>query len=125
MSHQQVMGIVPEGHGAIINAEQAKYGRNMVTSTFVPYLGMSLKGDHSNSYFGMPNANMYYANQAVAMVQKKQVNFESMHVASKNDTASDYKRRIYDASVKTLGANYDFTYTAALKKQRWIAAKPA
>lgn len=123
MSHQQVMGIIPEGHSAIIATEQAKYGRDMTVTSFIPYLGMSLKGDHSNSYFGMPDASMYYANQAVAMVQKKQVNFETMHVASKNDTNSDYKRRIYDASVTTLGANYEFTYTAALKKQRWIAAK--
>ena len=116
MSYQQ-LGIIPDGHSQIINAEKAKYGSTVYTSTYVPYLGMSLKGDHSNSYFGMPDAGMYYANQAIATM-KQQMNFDTVRTASKNDPNEDYKRRIYDATPQV-----NFEFVANLKKQLWIAAQ--
>ncbi len=110
----QVMGISPEGHLQAILSEKAKYGANIFTSTYVPYLAMSLQGDHSNSYFGMPDAGMYYANQAIATM-KVNHDFSGIHTAAKNDTNSDYKRRIYNS---TPTVNMEFV--AEYKKQRWI-----
>ena len=54
---------------SLISEEHAKYGRTMRTTTYVPKLGMLLNGDHSNSYFGMPDAPLYFANQALAQMK--------------------------------------------------------
>lgn len=88
--------------------------RKITTTTYVPYLGMVLNGDHSNSYFGMPDASMYYASMALATVQSEK-KYDHMYEAAKNDSNSDYKRRIYKASSKP-----KIEYVAALKKQLYL-----
>ena len=113
MSQQQVMGIMGSGYDALAG-ERAAHGHSIYTSTYVPYLGMALKGDHSNSYFGMPDAGMYYANQAIATI-KQNANLSTVRTASVNDTNSDYKRRIYNFNP---GVNVEFV--ASLKKQLWL-----
>ena len=115
---QQVQGIIPEGHSQIITEQRAKYGATAFTSTYVPYLGMSLKGDHSNSFFGMPDAGMYYANQALATVKLGSVIGEKGYTAAKNDPNSDYKRTNYNVTPKA-----EFEFVASLKKQLWIEAQ--
>ena len=110
----QVMGISPPGHLESILSEKAKYGANMFTSTYVPYLGMSLQGDHSNSYFGMPDAGMYYANQAIATMKTLSVNSHSFEGVVQ-DKDSDYRRREFSLIPKV-----NFEYVASLKKQLWI-----
>lgn len=111
----QVPGIIPQGHAQQILAAHAQYGQNLYTSTYVPKLGMTLAGDHSNGYFGMQDARAFYANQAIATVKKSRVS-DMAHVASTNDPNSKYKRQQY-----SLIPNITFEYTAALKKQQWIA----
>lgn len=112
----QVMGIMGNGFESLAS-ERAAHNNTIYTSTYVPYLGMSLKGDHSNSYFGMQDAPLYYANQALAIV-KRQQSFDHTYQASKNDPNADYKRQIYQYN-----ANVNFEYTASLKKQLWIEAQ--
>ena len=115
---QQVLGIIPEGHGALITEQRAKYGASAYTSTYVPYLAMSLHGDHSNSYFGMPDAGMYYANQALATVKLGHVIGNPYTAAGKNDPNSDYKRINYNVTPKA-----EFEYVASLKKKLWVEAQ--
>jgi hypothetical protein len=118
----QVAGILR--HQDVISQEQAKYGRSMLTTTFVPKLGMVLKGDHSNGYFGMPDASMYYANQAVAQmslqVPKISPDHNNMYAAAKNDTNSDYKR-FYFGAVEARRPKVE--YVASIKKQLYLEAK--
>ena len=111
--------------GLIFNAphiisEKAQYGRNMVTSTYVPELGMILKGDHSNSYFGMPDASLYYASQAYAMMNTPKPDLVQPFKASKNDPEVDYNR-YYFGSVQ--GQRPNVEYVASVKKQLWIEAQ--
>ena len=113
---QQVMGIMGNGYESLLG-ERASHNNQIYTSTYVPYLGMSLKGDHSNSFFGIPDAKMYYANQAIATMKTTKIS-DGAHIASKNDPGSDYKRQIYD-SVPAV----NFEFVASLKKQLWIAAQ--
>jgi len=110
---QQIMGIMGHGYDSLVG-ERAQHSANIYTSTYVPYLGATLKGDHSNSYFGMPDAGMYYANQTLALM-KQQVNFDSVHMAAKNDPNADYKRQIYNATPQV-----NFEFVASLKKQLWL-----
>ena len=112
-SNQQVMGIMGQGYDSIA-AEKAQHNATVYTTTYSPYLGMVLKGDHSNSYFGMPDASMYYANQAIAIGKVDAVE-SGVHYASTNDTNSDYKRQIIDFAPKA-----QFEFVASLKKQLWV-----
>ena len=115
---QQIPGIIRDAGG--IMAEKAAHSRNLYTSTFVPKLGMILKGDHSNSYFGMPNADLYYAGLADASLTVKRPDMSSMHMASKNDPDAEYKRG-YWGSVN--GKKVDLEYSATVKKQLWMEAQ--
>ena len=112
----QVMGIMGNGYSSLLG-ERATHGANISTSSYIPYLGMVLKGDHSNSVFSMPDARMYYANQAIADV-KIQRNYDNVRTAAKNDSNSDYSRQTYD-----LAPTPTFEFVASLKKQLWIEAK--
>ena len=112
---QQISGIEGQGYDTLANARaQAK---DIYTSTYVPYLGMSLKGDHSNSYFGMQDAGMYYANQALATI-KAQKEIGSPYEAAHQDKDSDYRRKIFSITPKV-----QVEFTANLKKQLWIEAQ--
>lgn len=116
---QQVMGITGQGYDSIAS-EKAQYGRSMFTSTFVPKLGMVLAGDHSNSYFGMPDASLYYANQALASMKINRPDTYKMYAAAKDDPNSDYKRGYFGAT----NVNKPMLeYVASLKKQLWMEAK--
>lgn len=117
MSHQ-VMGIIPQGHAGIIASEKATHNATVFTSTYVPYLGMSLKGDHSNSYFGMENAGMYYANQAIATMKTGATIGNTYEAQSSHDPKSDYRRQIF-----SLKPNVQVEFVASLKKQLWIEAQ--
>ena len=114
---QQIQGISPEGHQSLIQSEKAQHNASIFTSTYVPYLGMALKGDHSNSYFGMENAGMYYANQALATIKQGLVIGDTF-TASKNDPDSDYKRQNFNVSPKV-----QVEFVASLKKQLWVEAQ--
>ena len=72
----------------LIKSEHAQYGNNLYTSTFVPKLGMVLKGDHSNSYFGMDDAPLYYAQHAIAQMKLQTPDTRTWYQASKNDPDS-------------------------------------
>jgi len=109
----QVMGIMGSGYESLAG-ERAAHSQGIFTSTYSPFLGMTLKGDHSNSYFGMPDAPMYYANQALATM-KVQTNLDSVRVASKNDPKSDYNRVIYGGAPQV-----QMEFVAQLKKALWI-----
>lgn len=113
----QVMGIYQQSHLDTISQEKAQHANSIYTSTYVPYLGMSLKGDHSGSYFGMENAPMYYADKAIAMA-KVQHNFDNVRAASKNDPNSDYKRMVYEHT-----PDVNFEFVASLKKALWVEAQ--
>ena len=112
---QQVMGIYEQGIPQTIVSEKAAHTDTLSTSTYVPYLGMVLKGDHSNSYFKMPNAQMYYANQSLATLTKGFTIDENAHTASKNDPNSDYKRRLYG-----MAPTIAVEFVASLKKKLWL-----
>ena len=114
---QQIQGISPEGHQSLIQSEKAQHNASIFTSTYVPYLGMALKGDHSNSYFGMENAGMYYANQALATIKQGLVIGDTF-TASKNDPDSDYKRQNFNVSPKV-----QVEFVASLKKKFWVEAQ--
>jgi hypothetical protein len=113
----QVPGIIRDAGG--IMAERALHN-NRYTSTFVPKLGMVLRGDHSNSYFGMPNADLYYAGLADASLTVKRPDMSRMHIAAKNDPDADYNRG-YWGSVG--GKKVDLEYSASVKKQLWMEAQ--
>ncbi len=113
---KQVMGIMGAGFDTLMG-ERANHSANIYTSTYVPYLGASLKGDHSNSFFGMPDAGMYYANQTIATM-KQQSNYDYVKTASKNDPKSDYHRQIYQDTPQV-----NFEFVASLKKQLWVEAQ--
>lgn len=117
-SISQVAGIMRDSE--LISQEHAQYGRSMRTSTFVPKLGMVLNGDHSNSYFGMPDATLYYANQSLAQMKTGTPDVWSMVRAAKNDKDSDYNRN-YFGSVTPQRPQLE--YVAALKKQLWVEAQ--
>ena len=118
---QQVMGVYNASVLSNINSDKAAamaQGGKITTVTHSPYLGMTLAGDHSNSFFGMPDARMYYASQALANYKPPpQVPF-AFH-ASEGSKADDL--RGYFGSVKPYGARkhnpYQFEYTGALKAQ--------
>jgi len=113
MSQVGIMGKGFEG----IQSEKASH-KDQYVSTYSPYLGMVLKGDHSNSYFGMENAGMFYANQALATIKKTDSLTDQTYEAAVQDKNSDYKRRVF----KTTGM-VTAEFTAALKKQLWIEAQ--
>lgn len=115
MSMVAPLGITTQTDQSVIAQHQAKYGANAQSYTYVPYLGMHLKGDHSNGFFGMPDAKMYYANQALAMVTKGDQISNTMSYTANDDPDSKYKRGGYSFIPKI-----HFEYTAALKKQQWI-----
>ena len=117
MNQTQVQGIIRNASDIV--AEKAAYGRNMTTSTFVPKLGMILRGDHSNSYFGMPNADLYYAGVADASMVISKPDTSTMRIASKNDPDSDYKRGYFGSVTK----NVNVEYSASVKKQLWMEAQ--
>ena len=112
----QVSGIIRDA-GSIM-AEKASH-RDVYTSTFVPKLGMILKGDHSNSYFGMPNADLYYAGLADATLAINKPDLSRMHIAGKNDPDSDYKRGYFGSVNKSV----NLEYSAGIKKQLWMEAQ--
>jgi hypothetical protein len=113
------MGIYNQETVNAINNERAAHNATIFTSSYVPYLGMSLKGDHSNSYFGMPDAGMYYANQAIATMHKNyEVGANPFVASTQHDPNSDYKRQQYSLTPKV---NVEFV--ASLKKQLWIEAQ--
>jgi len=114
---QQVQGIIR--NGADIISEKSMYGRNMYTSTFVPKLGMVLKGDHSNSYFGMPDADLYYAGLADAQMSVGRGDVSTMHLAAKQDPDSDYKRGYFGSVSKKV----ELEYSASTKKNLWMEAQ--
>jgi len=114
-----------QARGLIFNApeivsEKALYGRNLTTSTYVPYIGMILKGDHSNSNFEMPDADLYYASQAFATMKTNTPDVFTSSKAPKNDPDVDYNR-YYFGSVH--GQKPEIEYVAALKKQLWLDGK--
>jgi hypothetical protein len=113
----QIQGIIRNGSDIV--AEKSMYGRNMYTSTFVPKLGMVLKGDHSNSYFGMPDADLYYAGLADAQMTVSRGDVSTMHMAAKQDPDSDYKRGYFGNVAKKV----DLEYSAATKKNLWMEAQ--
>ena len=118
MGHNQMEGIVRNGNDII--AEKASYGREMYTTTFVPKLGMILKGDHSNSYFGMPNADLYYAGLSEASLNLSRGDTMTPHMASKQDPDSDYKRMYFGAVHNT---KVSLEYSATTKKKLWQEAQ--
>ena len=103
-----------------IVAEKAQYGRNMITSTYVPKLGMLLKGDHSNSYFGMPDADLYYANSAYGTMSYNNSNLFQASKAAKNDPDADYNRFYFGA---IHGHRPEVEYVGAIKKDLWLEAQ--
>jgi len=118
MGHNQMEGIVRNGNDIL--AEKASYGREMYTTTFVPKLGMILKGDHSNSYFGMPNADLYYAGLSEAQLNLSRADVMTPHMASKQDPDSDYKRSYFGAVHNT---KVNLEYSASTKKKLWQEAQ--
>jgi len=54
-------GIANAPEIAQINTDRSIYSQTGSIQTYVPYLGMILKGDHSNSPFNMDEPNLYYA----------------------------------------------------------------
>lgn len=114
------MGIYNNDDLTLIASDKSQYGRTMRTSTFVPKLGMVLNGDHSNSYFGMPDAQLYYSNMALAQMKVGGVDTKTPYMAKKNDPDADYKRQYFGA----VGNNkVKLEYVAALKKQLWVEAQ--
>ena len=114
---QQISGIQGNGYDQIAS-EKAQH-KDIFTSSYVPYLGMSLKGDHSNSFFGMQDAGMYYANQALATIKRDNVIGENPFTANtQHDPNSDYKRQEYSLTPKV-----QVEFVASLKKQLWIEAQ--
>lgn len=114
-TNQQVMGIKGLGYESIAT-EKAAHSQSVYTSTYSPYLGMVLKGDHSNTKF-RPGDDMFFANQALA-IGKVQTKEAGAHYASKHDPKSDYKRQIFD-----FASSVEFDFTASLKKQLWMEAQ--
>ena len=112
MSNQELVGISPNGFQAMVNGEKA--GKQITTSTFVPYLGMVLKGDHSHSPFDMPMAKNYYANQALALMKVNEVS-DIAYQAGIKDKDSGYARQGYTNN-KTVAMEF----TASLKKQLFL-----
>ena len=111
-------GIIADGHEAYVASEKIKYGASVFTSTFVPYLGMTLKGDHSNAPFNLPNAQMYYAAYALATSKPQTTISEDAFRASHADHGEEYQRMAYKVVPK---ANYEFV--ASLKKALWLQNK--
>ena len=108
-----MQGISPDGIQAYVASEKAQHSKDLYTSTFVPYLGMVLNGDHSNGYFGMQDAQMYYASQSVATLKMQGDISDIPYVASK-DNPEGYKRQLYNVSRKPL-----LEFTTPLKKKLW------
>ena len=116
MSQMAGEGIsTPQLHDAI-SSERALHAGNITTSTYSPYLGAILAGDHSNSYFGMSDAQMYYADRMLATMQKgHQISEVPREAAVKHDLDSDYRRQQYGVVPK-----FNMEFTASLKKQLWM-----
>jgi len=112
----QVMGIMGNGFDSL-NSERASHNSAIYTTTYSPYLGMVLKGDHSNSYFGMENAPLYYANQAIALGKKSTMS-DNVLQASRKDPTSEYQRQSYQ---HTTGVDFDFV--ASIKKSLYLEAQ--
>ena len=110
-----MQGISPDGIQAYVASEKAQHSKDLYTSTFVPYLGMVLNGDHSNGYFGMQDAQMYYASQSVATL-KMQGNISDIPYVASKDNPDGYKRQLYNVSRKPL-----LEFTTPLKRQLWDA----
>jgi hypothetical protein len=55
------LGFIPEGHQMKPVQSERQHTMQLYLLQLIPaYLGMSLRGDHSNSYFGMENADLFY-----------------------------------------------------------------
>ena len=111
---QEVVGISPEGFKNSLLAEKAAHATSISVSSFVPYLGMVLKGDHSRSTFDIPDAHMLYANQALALMKVKEA-ADVQYQASAQDAKTDYTRLGYK-SERTVALEF----TAGLKKQLYL-----
>lgn len=116
----QTYGIAFADEVAQINSDRSKYGHSGSIQTFVPYLGMILKGDHSNSPFNMDEPNLYYASQSLATY--KMPNSNNLRFGVKVDSEqggftaataeNDYR-----------GGEPQIEFVASLKKDLWIANK--
>lgn len=113
---RQVQGIVQDWTFSQDGME-GRHTNGNYTTTFSPHLGMILKGDHSNDYFGMQDARLYYASQAIATMKTQSSNSSTMFEASKNDPNADYKRNYFGSS-QNKGVNIEFV--ANLKKQLYL-----
>ena len=85
----QTYGIAFADEVAQINTDRSKFGHSGSTQTYVPYLGMILKGDHSNSPFNMEEPNLYYANQALATYKMQNSNGMRFTANVDSDAESD------------------------------------
>ena len=109
---QEIIGISPEGFQAKVNAEKA--GKSLTTSTFVPYLGMVLRGDHSHSTFEMPNAQTFYANQALAFLKVNESK-EKQFQAGTKDADTGYARQGFQSP-----KSVTMEFVASLKKYLYL-----
>lgn len=112
------VGIIPDGMDSYLTREKVKYGSSLYTSTYVPYLGMTLQGDHAKSYFGMPDAKMYYARYALATMNAEKKVSDNAFRASHADHGEEYQRMSYKLIPKR---SYEFV--AALKRELWLQNK--
>ena len=116
----QVYGIAFADEVQQINTDRAKYGPSGSTQTYVPYLGMILKGDHSNSPFNMDEPNLYYANQSLGsytMASPNGIRY-GQKVESENGM---FTAGVAEANYR--GGEPQIEFTASLKKELWMANK--
>lgn len=114
----QTYGIAFADEVQQINTDRAKYGPSGSTQTYVPYLGMILKGDHSNSPFSMDEPNLYYASQSLGTYHMPSTNGLKFGVKVESDNGT-FTAGVAEANYR--GGEPQIEFVASLKKELWIA----
>lgn len=114
----QQYGIVFADEVQQINTDRAKYGPSGSTQTYVPYLGMILKGDHSNSPFSMDEPNLYYASQSLGTYRMPSTNGLKFGVKVESEQGG-FTAGVAEANYR--GGEPQIEFVASLKKELWIA----
>ena len=117
----QEYGIAFADEVAQINSDRSKYGPTGSIQTYVPYLGMILKGDHSNSPFNMEEPNLYYASKSLGTYRMPSTNGMRLGIKVGQGTPDEFTAGVADNTYR--GGEPQIEFVASLKKELWITNK--